>query len=176
MGDVKIALVRNEEQAAHVRAMAWEFVDWLRERYPDLHATIDEYLENQGFAGMLERLLDTFTPPEGECLIATLDDAPVGILMLKPYGSGVAEMNRMFVRPGARGAGAARALAARLIERARDLGYNEMVLSALDQHHEALALYRSIGFVEDDRQPDTQSGAHREVLMRMALDTKRTQK
>lgn len=169
MGEIGVELVRTEDQAAHVRQMAWEFVDWLRERYPELHASIDEYLSNQDFQGMLDRLLEAFTPPAGECLLARLDGAPVGILMLKPYDDAVCEMNRMFVRPAGRGQGVARALCQRLIGRARELGYDAMVLSALDRHDEAIALYRSIGFRDDARTADTESGADREVQMRMAL-------
>jgi len=169
MTGVEIVLVRTETQADHVREMAWEFVGWLHERYPEMRLVIDEYLENQDFVGMLERLLAHFTPPAGECLLAVLDGAPVGILMLKPYADGVAEMNRMFVRPAARGKGVARALCQRLIERAREMGYRDMVLSGLDRHVEAIALYRSIGFLDDVRKADTQSGADREILMRLTL-------
>lgn len=172
MADISVERVRNEDQAIHVRAMAWEFIDWLRDRYPEMHDGIDEYLENQDFAGMLDRLLEHFTPPSGECLLARLDGDPAGILMLKPHAEpGVCEMNRMFVREAARGRGVARALSARLIDRARDLGYDMMVLSALDRHTEAVALYRSIGFVDDIRRPDTVSAADREVLMRLDLRT-----
>lgn len=169
MTRVEVHLVRDEAQAAQVREMAWEFIDWLRERYPDLLDGIEEYLVNQDFRGMLARLLENFTPPKGECLLATLDGAPVGILMLKPHEGDACEMNRMFVRASARGHGVARALTARLIERARDLGYRSMVLSALDKHHEAITLYRSLGFQDDERRPDTEAGADREVLMRLAL-------
>lgn len=168
-GDVVIELVRTEAQAEDVRAMAWEFVDWLRARYPELLGAIDEYLVNQDFRGMLDSLLESFAPPSGECLLARLDGAPVGILMLKPFEDRTCEMNRMFVREAGRGRGVARALALRLIERARELGYETMVLSALDRHHEALGLYRSLGFQEDARAPDTESGADREVRMRLAL-------
>jgi GNAT superfamily N-acetyltransferase len=169
MGVVEIELVRTEAQAAAVRVLAWEFIDWLRERYPEMLDGIEEYLANQDFQGMLDTLLESFAPPTGECLLARLDGQPVGILMLKPYGGDACEMNRMFVRDTARGHGVARALSARLIERARDLGYKEMVLSALDRHHEAIALYTSLGFEADSRAPDTTSAANREVQMRMAL-------
>ncbi len=87
-----------------------------------------------------------FTPPHGECLLARLNARPVGILMLKPDGPGICEMNRMYVRPEARGHGIGRALVARLIRRARDLGYDHMVLGALNRHHEAQPLYLSMGF------------------------------
>ena len=34
---------------------------------------------------------------------------------------------------------------------------------------EAIALYRSLGFQDDERRPETESGADREVQMRLAL-------
>lgn len=169
MGNLSIQLVRDEVQAEHVRDMAWEFVAWLKQRYPEMLVEIDEYLVNQNFQGMLDTLLENFSPPEGECLLATLDGRPVGILMLKPYAEGICEMNRMFVRPQGRGHGVARALCKRLKERARELGYSTMVLSALDRHHEALHLYQSLGFKLDKRQPDAAGSAQREVQMLLEL-------
>lgn len=171
MPETSIQLVRTEAQAEQVRAMAWEFIDWLKQRYPEMHSGIDEYLVNQDFRGMLDRLLVDFTPPDGECLLALLDDKAVGILMLKPHSVGVCEMNRMFVRREARGRGVGRALCDRLIERGRDLGYQVMVLSALDRHDEAISLYRSLGFESDKREADAEGAADREVQMRLILQS-----
>lgn len=166
---VSIELVRTEAQADEVRALARAFVAWLRERYPDLQAAIDEYLALEDFEGQLRRLRVVFAPPDGECLLARLDGAPVGIVVLKRHGDGVAEMNRLFVRATARRKGVGRALCTRLMERARELGYGAMVLSALDRHEEALPLYRSLGFEPDARAPETVSGASREMPLRRVL-------
>ena len=169
MGNLKVELVRCPEQADHVRLLAWEFVAWLKDRYPELELAIEEYLTNQDFRGMLDNLLEEFAPPASECLLAKLDGEPVGILMLKPFRDDICEMNRMFVRPAGRGQGMGRALCVRLIERARDLGYHTMVLSALDKHDEALSLYRSLGFEADQRAADADSAGNREVQMKLAL-------
>ena len=169
MAGVDISVVRNEAQAAHVRAMAWEFIDWLHVRYPDLSHSIDEYLTNQNFERQLEELLVHFNPPAGECLLAEVDGVPAGILMLKPKDAEVCEMNRMYVREFARGRGVARALCLHLMDRARDLGYRTMILSTLNRHYEALPLYRSLGFEEDSRDPDAASAGDMEVQMKIAL-------
>ena len=118
---------------------------------------------------MLDRLLVDFAPPGGECLLAMLDQRLVGILMLKPHSDGMCEMNRIYVRPEARGQGAGRALCYRLIERGRKLGYKVMILSALDRHDEAINLYKSPGFEQVDRAPETFGAGHREVPMRLKL-------
>ena len=169
MANLTIQLVRSEAQADEVRTMAWEFIDWLRQRYPELDGAIDAYLVKQDFRGMLDRLLMDFAPPGGECLLAILDGQPVGILMLKPHSHGVCEMNRMYVRPEARGHGAGRALCIRLIERGRELGYETMILSALDRHDEAIGLYKSLGFEQVDRPAETSGAQGREVPMRLNL-------
>lgn len=164
---MEVQLVRTEEQAVHVRVLAWEFVDWLCERYPELLDEIEEYLVQQKFEQRLDDLLTCFTPPDGECLLEIESDDPLGIVMLKPYGDNMCEMNRMFVRSAARGKGVAKALCNQLVTRAQELGYKSIILSALDKHVEAVALYKSVGFKIDDRPADTPVGATREVRMRM---------
>lgn len=79
---MEVQLVRTEEQAVHVRVLAWEFVDWLCERYPELLDEIEEYLVQQKFEQRLDDLLTCFTPPDGECLLEIESDDPLGIVML----------------------------------------------------------------------------------------------
>ena len=99
-----ITLVRTADEAADVAEMVWEFFEFLRGRYPERRASIDTYLQVQDVAGELARLTERFTPPHGECLLARLDGRPVGTLMLKRVTAKLCEMNRMYVRPSARGA------------------------------------------------------------------------
>ena len=169
MTGLSVSVVRDEAQAVHVRAMAWEFVDWLHVRYPDLSHSIDEYLTNQNFKQQLGDLLVHFNPPSGECLLAKVDGRAAGILMLKPKDDDTCEMNRMFVREFARGRGVARALCLGLMERARELGYRTMILSTLNRHYEALPLYRSLGFEVQHRAPDAESAKDLEIQMKIAL-------
>ena len=88
--------------------------------------------------------------------------------MLKETGTGICEMNRMFVRSQARGLGVGRALVQRLKTRAREMGFGLMTLSALPRHHEALALYRSCGFELDGRAPEA-GNSDAAVLMKIDL-------
>jgi GNAT superfamily N-acetyltransferase len=78
--------------------------------------------------------------------------------MTKPHSGDMCEMNRMFVRPSARGHGVGRALVGALLVAARGLGYRRMMLAGAARHTEALALYRSLGFTEDPNLPDTGAG------------------
>ncbi len=159
--------VRSEEDAAAVRRLVAEFVDWLGVRYPDRGREIAEYFRIQRLDHQMANLLTVFAPPQGECLLARLDGVACGTVMLKPSAPGVCEMNRMFVTEAARGRGVGLALGRRLIERARALGYRRMVLSAGIDHREAIPLYRKLGFAADATLPDTGAG---DLEYRMALD------
>jgi GNAT superfamily N-acetyltransferase len=168
---VEIELVRTAQQAEMVYDLAYEFIDWLRRRYPELDTHIDNYLAHQKFDEQIKAVLTHYNPPNGECLLAKHDDAPIGLLMLKNLRGGVCEMNRMYVRESARGLGAGRALLNRLTERAKEMDFNSMVLSALPRHHEAISLYQSFGFRLDDR-PRGADNAENAVLMRLDLSAK----
>ncbi len=154
---VEIKRVRTENDASAVRELAYEFIDWLRVRYPDMEDEIDRYLEEQRFEEQIKEVLIHYAPPKGECLLAMHDGAPVGLLMLKRLDTVTCEMNRMFVREAARGLGVGRSLVRCLKRRARGMGFTSMVLSALPRHHEALALYEAEGF-----RPDNWTGENEE--------------
>lgn len=161
-----ITHVRTETDAAEVRLLVAEFFDWLRDRYPDDLAMIDSYFANQDIDGQMRNLLVLFAPPHGDCLLARLDGEAAGIVMTKPNAPGTCEMNRMFVRPGARGHGIGQALVAEILTAARDLGYARMLLAAGPRHTEAVALYHKFGFQQDAGLPDTGAG---DIEVRMVL-------
>ena len=165
---LQIRPVRTKDEADAVYVLAYEFINWLRERYPEMESEIDTYLRHQKFDDQIRDVLIHYSPPKGECLLATNGAEPVGILMLKDLGGGTCEMNRMFVRESARGLGAGRALVDRVKERAREMGFETMVLSALPRHHEALALYHSVGFQIDDR-PREAGNSDNAILMKLDL-------
>jgi ribosomal protein S18 acetylase RimI-like enzyme len=106
-------------------------------------------LDFQGFAAEMAGLPAPYNPPAGCLLIARRGSTPVGIVGLKPLAPGIAEIKRLYVVPAARGTGLGRALAERAIAEARAKGYECL---RLDTHRPsmagAIALYRSLGFVE----------------------------
>lgn len=165
---IDIRTVRTPEDAEAVYVLAYEFIAWMRDRYPEMEAEIDTYLDAQKFDEQIRDVLVHYTPPKGECLLAINGAEPVGLLMLKDLDGSTCEMNRMFVRESARGLGVGRALVENLKVRAREMGFTAMTLSALPRHHEALALYRSCGFELDDREREA-GNSDNAVLMRLDL-------
>lgn len=100
----------------------------------------------QDFAHETEHLSAEYSPPAGAFLIATLDGAAVGSVGVRRFADETAEMKRLYVRPDGRGHGIGRALAERIIDKARGLGYRRLVLDTLPVMTEARALYASLGF------------------------------
>lgn len=110
-----------------------------------------------GFYGPLEtRNAPSASPeelwaPHGTYLVLLRDGEPVAGGGLKRLEDDVAEIKRMYVVPGARGQGLARALLGALEDAARELGYARVRLDTGPRQPHARALYLSAGYapVED---------------------------
>jgi GNAT superfamily N-acetyltransferase len=166
---VTVVRVRKPDEIEAVRGLVWEFLDLMRERYPDMLAEIDAYVRHQNIAGQLDDFATYFLPPAGECFLALHDGAPVGLVMMKPKGDGDAEMNRMYVRASARGLGLGRRLGEALVDEARSRGLRTVWLDALYRHVEAIPLYESLGFERYTDPAAFRAGDSRVIHMRLDL-------
>jgi len=123
--------------------------DVVRGLFTVYQAAIGLTLCFQGFSEELATLPGAYAPPRGRLLLATEGDEAVGCVALRPLPDGACEMKRLYVKPERRGSGTARALVLRLIAEARAEGYGRLRLDTLpDRMTAAVALYRSLGFVE----------------------------
>ena len=103
----------------------------------------------QSFDQELAELPGDYAPPDGRLLLALCEGRAVGCVALHKIGDGVCEMKRLYLRPEARGSGAGRALAERIIAEARAIGYRTMRLDTVAGTMDAaIALYRRLGFRE----------------------------
>ena len=104
--------------------------------------------------------LDSLRPPLGTFLVATLADEPIGCCALKHGGSEPPEVKRMWVSPAARGLGIGRRLLAEVEGLARRGGATVLRLDTNASLVEAIALYRSVGYVEVPRFNDEVHADH----------------
>ena len=90
-----------------------------------------------------------YGPPAGAAFVAVgrLGEA-IGVVGVRRFDDGDAELKRMYVEPAGRGTGAGRALAAAAVEAARALGYRRVLLDTVAWMEAAIATYEALGFVE----------------------------
>ncbi|HEX8802925.1 MAG TPA: GNAT family N-acetyltransferase, partial [Acidimicrobiales bacterium] len=135
---------------------------------PDARACIDAY-----FAELARRFEGGFDPdvtatvdpgeltePAGLLLLARLWGEPVGCGALKLHGAEPAEVKRLWVAPSVRGLGVGRRLLSELEDRARRHGADRVRLDTNSTLREAIALYRSTGWVEVERFNDEPYAHH----------------
>jgi DNA-binding MarR family transcriptional regulator len=101
---------------------------------------------------------DAMRPPRGLLLVATLRSEPVGCGALRFHDDATSELKRLWVAPSVRGLGVGRRLLGELEARAAEHG-DVVRLDSNGALTEAIALYRSAGYVEvppfnDDVYPD----------------------
>ena len=87
-------------------------------------------------------------PPNGAFVVAYLRGEPVGCGAVKHHPGGVSDIKRMWVAESARGLGLGRRLLEHLEGIVRDHGSTTARLETGDVLEEAIALYRSAGYVE----------------------------
>lgn len=98
----------------------------------------------------------------GACYLLEVDGAAVGMGALRRSAEGVAEVKRMYVRPGHRGRRLGATLLARLVEDARSLGYDHVRLETGEFMASAHRTYEAVGFV--DREPFEDAENPKELL------------
>jgi putative acetyltransferase len=87
----------------------------------------------------------------GGFFIAYLGDEPIGCGAVRRTEPGVAEIKRMYVAPQARGRGVGKQMVMKLESIARQLGVARLVLETGPRQPEAIAVYKTSGFVEIPR-------------------------
>ena len=125
-------------------------IETIRELFAEYADSIGVDLCFQGFNEELAGLPGDYLPPTGALLIAEgRSGRVIGCAALHATDlPGIGEMKRLYVRPAARGIGAGRALAKRIIDLARQAGYSRLRLDTLSTMDTAIRLYESLGFVD----------------------------
>lgn len=124
------------------------------------------------FAEMDERFEDGFDPgpidaddeatlrlPQGVFVVAVSAGEPVAAGGVREF-DGTAEIKRMWVHPGWRGAGLGSRLLRRLEEEAAALGHTVVRLDSRHVLEEAIAMYRHAGYQQIERYNDNPYATH----------------
>jgi putative acetyltransferase len=125
---------REPLDSARVRALIAALNAELLQRYPEEGAT--HFRLDAG----------EVAPGRGAFLVASRGGKAIGCGAVRRLDDGVAEIKRMYVRPGARCAGVGAIILAALEAEARALGVRRLVLETGERQPEALVLYRRAGF------------------------------
>ena len=129
------------------------------EQFEALRGLFREYAQSlridlcfQDFEGELAELPGAYAAPRGAALLALVDEELAGCCALRALDSvdypNACEMKRLYVRSVFRGAGVGRQLVEAILDCARLIGYDCVLLDTLDDMESARALYHDLGFVE----------------------------
>lgn len=145
-----------------VRAETVEQVERARVLFGEYGALVEARACTGGMDVEVGSLPGVYGPPSGALLLGMdADGEAIGCVGLRELGGATdhglstprdgvrrAELKRLYVRAGARAHGLGRALTGEAIRLAREAGYGAIRLDTLASMREAIALYRSMGFVE----------------------------
>jgi GNAT superfamily N-acetyltransferase len=143
--EIRIVNAISKEELDQVRQLFREFVKWHLERNKEDVALLGEYF-GAPFEEELRLLPGKYGKPKGSLLLAYCNGEPAGCVALREIDKQTCEMKRMFVHTQFHGKGVGRALAAKIIEEARAMGYQTMKLDTSFRQTEAQKLYQSMGF------------------------------
>ncbi|MDW4497600.1 GNAT family N-acetyltransferase [Sulfitobacter sp. D35] len=129
-----------------VRALCWEYRDFLETFGPEQRRIVRVFYPHDDYAALMDRLEEEHARPRGIVLVAEVDGVISGCGMSHALNETAAEIKRVFMRPEARGTGAAKALSRALIDQARADGFDTVFLDTSQDLLAARGLYESLGF------------------------------
>jgi putative acetyltransferase len=137
---VELIQASSSEEIEAAKMLFLEYANWL-----------EFDLCFQGFDKELAELPGKYAPPKGRLYLLKENGNYASCIALREIGSGISEMKRLYVKPVYRGKGFGILMAKKLIEAAKQIGYEKMRLDTIgSKMKEALTLYKSLGFVEID--------------------------
>ena len=130
-----------------IQAETQEHIDEARLLFREYETWLDEDLCFQSFEDEVRNLPGKYALPEGRLILALSDGKFSGCVAMRKLGDGICEMKRLFVRPGFQGLGIGNKLIEKVIDSAREAGYEKLRLDTYPpKMGKAVKLYESHGF------------------------------
>jgi putative acetyltransferase len=146
---VDVRDAESEEDLDEVRRLFRAFVTWHHGRQQQNAGLVTSYFDEEAWQAELDTLPGAYAATEGGALLLAREHGTaLGCVALRQLGVDSCEMKRMYVDGAGRGRGVGRRLGEAVVQRAQDLGYPVMYLDTSVEQHEAIGLYRSLGFQE----------------------------
>lgn len=106
------------------------------------------YLDKQNYDGEVAHLESKYGMPHGRLYLALVDGEVAGCIGLRRIDDTYCEMKRLYVRPAFRGMRIGGMLVERILDDARTIGYEAILLDTLPFLETAIAMYKKYGFYE----------------------------
>jgi GNAT superfamily N-acetyltransferase len=129
---------------------AYDNLDAVRVLFRDYVHELGVDLNFQDFDRELSTLPGKYARPKGRLYLAYDQGEAIACIALRPFEDNVGEVKRLYVKPSHRRRGISKILAEYIIEEARMINYQRLVLDTLNTMTPAMNLYRSLGFVETE--------------------------
>lgn len=133
---LKIIQAETDEQIKQARKLFREYESWFGIK-----------LCFQDFDEEVANLPGKYSTPEGRLFLAFTDEKLAGCIALRKLEDKICEMKRLFVKDEFRGKKIGVALIEKIIEEAKNIGYEKMRLDTFPpKMSKAVGLYESYGF------------------------------
>lgn len=140
----QIKLLSGTEHIGEIQQLFCEYTQELINSEEEFRA----YLELQNYESELDNLSIKYGAPEGRLYLITVDGKSAGCIALRKLENNFCELKRLYIRPLFRGLGLAESLVQRIIDDAKEIGYQAMFLDTLPSLDAAIRLYKKFGFYE----------------------------
>ena len=139
---MNIEIVSGYDRTDDVVPMLEEYTQLLLDGDP----LFKEYLDLQRFDDEIEDISVKYGEPRGRFLVAYIDGEAAGCVALRELDEENCEMKRLYVRPKFRGVRLGSLLVDRIIDEARAIGYDAILLDTLPFLKTAIKMYERRGF------------------------------
>ncbi len=142
------------DPALHRQAVAelnLEYMDWVMSGLEAAFGATRQAILGMPLREYVDGTIDEVCgdrPPRGAFYLVEIDGRLAGMGGLRRLREGVAEVKRLYVRPGQRGARLGEALLRRLLSDARSFGYRRVHLDSAPFMRSAHRLYEAEGFTD----------------------------